>query len=67
MTVADHDTGIDYFVYVREVAGPVASFYAQVPADKKAAVDREVATRAEEMGNGRAVLPGVSWVAAGTK
>lgn len=65
--MADHDTGMEYFTYIRELAGPIANFYAQVPDDKKALVDQEIAKKAEEVGGGRAKLQGISLVAVGTK
>lgn len=66
--VSDHDTGLDYFAFIRQFAGPIATLYAQLPAHTQAAVDREVAAKAEErMVDGRVVIPGVSWVAVGTK
>jgi ubiquinone/menaquinone biosynthesis C-methylase UbiE len=68
MSVSDHDTGLDYFAFIRQFAGPIASLYDQLPADTQAAVDREVAFEAEKMTtDGRVMVPGVSLVAVGTK
>src|SRR5512139_1338947 len=45
--MADFATGAEYDVFIRELAGPVASLFAQLPADTQAIVKKEIARDAE--------------------
>jgi hypothetical protein len=66
---AGPDTGEAYFGEVIELAGPLASLYAKLPADKKAAFARDVAEEAERQSARRpgVSLPGLTWVASARK
>jgi len=65
----DFATGADYFTFTSEIAGPLAGLLAQLDPAKQAIVAREIAADAEKASKvlGRVVLPGVTWVAWGTK
>jgi SAM-dependent methyltransferase len=67
--MADFATGAEYDVFIRALAGPVASLFSQLPADKQAVVKKEIAEEAERKSAkpGRVVLQGVTHVAAGTR
>lgn len=66
ITMADFDTGDQFFTFLRELAGPIATLFAQLPPGAQAEVRDEV-VRAVTGPDGRVVLPGVTWVAAGQK
>ncbi len=67
--MADFATGAEYDVFIRELAGPVASLFVQLPADKQAVVKKEIARAAEAHSSrpGRVYLQGITHVAVGTK
>lgn len=67
--MADFATGAEYDVFIRELAGPVASLFVQLSADKQAVVKREIARDAEAHSAkpGRVYLQGIAHVAVGTK
>jgi hypothetical protein len=67
--MADFATGGEYDEFIRELAGPVASLYAQLPADKQALVKKEIARDAEARSSkpGRVYLEGITHVVVGTK
>jgi ubiquinone/menaquinone biosynthesis C-methylase UbiE len=66
ITMADFDTGDQFFTFLRELAGPIAALFAQLSPHAQADVRDEV-VRAVTGPAGRVVLPGVTWVAAGQK
>ena len=66
---AGPDSGAAYFREVIELAGPIASLYAKLPEDKKAAYARDVAEEAERQ-TARppgVALAGQTWIAAASK
>ncbi|WP_172425949.1 class I SAM-dependent methyltransferase [Sulfuricaulis limicola] len=67
--MADFPTGAEYDVFIRELAGPVASLYAQLPAETQERVKKEIAQEAEARSSkpGRVYLHGITHVAVGTK
>lgn len=67
--MADFATGAEYDVFIRELAGPVASLFVQLPADKQALVKQEIARDAEAHSSrpGRVYLHGITHVVVGTK
>ena len=67
--MADFSTGAEYDVFIRELAGPVASLFAQLPADTQAIVKQEIAREAEARSSkpGRVYLNGITHVVVGTK
>jgi len=67
--MADFATGAEYDVFIRELAGPVASLFVQLPADKQEIVKQEIARDAEAHSStpGRVVLHGITHVVVGTK
>jgi ubiquinone/menaquinone biosynthesis C-methylase UbiE len=66
LTMADFDTGNEFFTFLRELAGPVAALYAQLPPDAQVEARDEI-VRAVTGPDGRVMLPGVTWVAAAEK
>lgn len=66
---AGPDSGEAYFGEVIELAGPLASLYAKLPADKKTAFARDVAEEAERQSARRpgVSLPGLTWIASARK
>lgn len=69
LPMADFSTGAEYDVFIRELAGPVASLFAQLPADTQAIVKQEIAREAEARSSkpGRVYLNGITHVVVGTK
>jgi SAM-dependent methyltransferase len=69
LPMADFATGAEYDVFIRELAGPVASLFVQLPADKQALVKQEIARDAEAHSSkpGRVCLHGITHVVVGTK
>lgn len=67
--MADFPTGAEYDVFIRELAGPVASLFVQLPADVQACVKKEIARDAEMHSSkpGRVYLQGITHVVVGTK
>lgn len=67
--MADFATGAEYDVFIRELAGPVASLFVQLPPDKQAVVKKEIARDAEARSSkpGRVYLHGIAHVVVGTK
>ncbi len=67
--MADFATGAEYDVFIRALAGPVASLFSQLPADKQEIAKKEIAEEAVKKSSkpGRVVLQGVTHIAAGTK
>lgn len=67
--MADFATGAEYDVFIRELAGPVASLFVQLPADVQARVKQEIARDAEMYSSkpGRVYLQGITHVVVGTK
>ena len=66
VTMADFNTGLEYFTFLREIAGPVATLFGQVPADKQSEVVDEIARQVAGPG-GRVVLKGRTWIASADK
>jgi ubiquinone/menaquinone biosynthesis C-methylase UbiE len=66
LTMADFDSGDEFFTFLRELAGPVTTLYSQLSPDAQREVRDEV-VQAIMGADGRVVLPGVTWVAAGQK
>jgi ubiquinone/menaquinone biosynthesis C-methylase UbiE len=67
--MADFATGAEYDEFIRELAGPVASLFVQLPAEKQEIVKKEIARDAEARSakSGRVLLHGVTHVAVGTR
>ncbi len=67
--MADFQTGAEYDVFIRELAGPVASLFVQLPADKQEIVKKEIAREAEARSSmpGRVYLHGITHIVVGTK
>jgi ubiquinone/menaquinone biosynthesis C-methylase UbiE len=67
--MADFATGAEYDEFIRELAGPVASLFVQLPADKQAIVKKEIAREAEARSSkpGRVYLHGITHVVVGTR
>lgn len=67
--MADFDTGAEYDEFIRGIAGPVTSLYAQLPPAKQAIVKQEIARDAEARSSrpGRVYLEGVTHVVVGTR
>ncbi len=67
--MADFATGAEYDVFIRDLAGPVASLFVQLPADVQARVKQEIARDAEMHSSkpGRVFLQGITHVVVGTK
>ena len=67
--MADFPTGAEYDVFIRELAGPVASLFVQLPADKQEIVKKEIAREAEARSSkpGRVYLHGITHIVVGTK
>lgn len=64
--MSDFDSGAEYFTWTRELAGPVATLFAQLPPQKQTAVKSEIEKSAAGA-DGRVVYDGVTWVACGVK
>ncbi len=69
LPMADFATGAEYDVFIRELAGPVASLFVQLPTDKQEIVKQEIARDAEARSSkpGRVHLHGITHVVVGTK
>jgi len=69
LPMADFATGAEYDVFIREIAGPVASLFVQLPPDKQAVVKKEISREAEARSSkpGRVYLHGITHVVVGTK
>ncbi|GAB4506938.1 MAG: methyltransferase domain-containing protein [Sulfuricaulis sp.] len=67
--MADFPTGAEYDVFIRELAGPVASLFVQLPAETQERVKKEIAQDAEKFSSkpGRVHLEGITHVVVGTK
>jgi SAM-dependent methyltransferase len=67
--VIDVDNGADYFTWVKEMAGPIASLYASLAPEIQMKVDRDAAAdaRAKSEVRERVRLSGVTWITVGTK
>ena len=66
LSMADFDSGEEFFTFVRELAGPVATLFAQLSPDAQAAAQQEIIS-AVTGPDGGVRLPGVTWVASGRK
>ena len=64
--MAEFDTGAEFFAYLRDVAGPVAALFNQLSEAEQAAASAEI-VQAVTGSDGQVRLPGVTWVAVGTK
>ena len=69
LTMADFATGTEYDTFIREIAGPVTSLYAQLPPETQERVKQEIARDAEKYSSkpGRVHLEGITHVVVGTK
>ena len=67
--MADFPTGAEYDVFIRELAGPVASLFVQLPPETQERVKKEIAQDAEKYSAkpGRVYLQGITHVVVGTK
>jgi ubiquinone/menaquinone biosynthesis C-methylase UbiE len=67
--VIDAANGADYFAWVKDMAGPIASLFASLSVDVQAKVERDAATdaRARSEIGGQVRLSGVTWIATGVK
>ena len=67
--MADFPTGVEYDNFIRELAGPVASLFVQLPAETQERVKKEIAQDAEKFSSkpGRVYLQGIAHVVVGTK
>ncbi len=63
------DSGIDYFQQVIEMAGPLASLYAKLSNQERAAFASQVGQQAEQLSVRKpgVAFPGRTWIAAGTR
>ncbi|MGD2139846.1 MAG: class I SAM-dependent methyltransferase [Burkholderiales bacterium] len=63
------DSGSDYFEQVIELAGPLASLYAKLSNQERAAFASEVAQQADRISASSSgiAIPGRTWIAAGTR
>jgi ubiquinone/menaquinone biosynthesis C-methylase UbiE len=66
LTIADHDTPAAYLTFLLDVAGPLATLWAQLGAEQKEAAAAEISKHVAAK-DGRVKMNGVAWVAAGTK
>ena len=66
VTMADFDTGEEYFAWVGELAGPVANLFDQIPPDRQPAVRAEI-ERASTGEGGRVMFTGETWVVKGIR
>lgn len=64
--MSDFDSGAEYFDWTIELAGPLATLFSQIPAERKPIVRGEI-ERAAAGPDGRVVFDGVAWVAHGLK
>jgi ubiquinone/menaquinone biosynthesis C-methylase UbiE len=66
---AGPESGRAYFQEVIELAGPLASLYAKLPAERRQAYADEVAAEAERQSVGKpgVSLPGLTWIASATR
>lgn len=62
------DSGADYFQQVIEMAGPLASLYAKLSNQERAAYSNEVAQQADQISVTKPgiTIPGRTWIAVGT-
>lgn len=69
LTMADFATGAEYGGFIREIAGPVASLFAQLSPETQERVKKEIAQDAEKYSSkpGRVQLQGITHVVVGTK
>jgi ubiquinone/menaquinone biosynthesis C-methylase UbiE len=69
VTMIDVDTGAEYFTWVKDMAGPIASLFASLTSDVQLKVDRDAAIDAQAHSevSGRVRLSGVTWIATGIK
>jgi ubiquinone/menaquinone biosynthesis C-methylase UbiE len=67
--VIDVDNGAEYFTWMKEMAGPIASLFASLAAEVQTKVDRDAAVDAQARSetSGRIRLSGVTWIATGVK
>jgi SAM-dependent methyltransferase len=67
--VIDVDNGADYFTWVKEMAGPIASLYASLAPEIQMKVDRDADADAQAKSEvrHRVRLSGITWITAGTK
>lgn len=64
----EFSTGEDYVSYVLDLAGPLARLYSGLSGDRQAEFRRRAAAKAEALRSGGAIrIPGVTWVASGTR
>lgn len=65
---AGADSGADYFQQVMEMAGPLASLYAKLSNQERAAYASEVAQQADKLSVKKPAIafPGRTWIAVGT-
>jgi len=63
------DSGADYFQQVIEMAGPLASLYAKLSNQERAAYASEVAQQADQLSIRKPgiTIPGRTWIAVGTR
>lgn len=66
VSMADFTSGAEFFAYLRELAGPVATLFAKLPAAEQADTIDEI-SRAVTGPDGGVLLPGVTWVATAEK
>ena len=64
--MADFASGAEYFAFMQEVAGPVTALFEQLPPDVRPRIADEIARKIQGP-DGRARIPGVTWVASGVK
>jgi SAM-dependent methyltransferase len=61
--MADFATGAEYWTFVLEIAGPIATMFAKVAPEKREEAAGEVIREIERIGGGSARLRGITWVA----
>ncbi len=64
--MAEFDSGAEYFEWLRELAGPIALLFLQIPENRQQAVRAEIERQATGS-DGRVLLDGVTWVVHGEK
>lgn len=59
--------GAAFFTFIREIAGPIARLYDQLPEVLRVRVAEEIAREVEKYRNpaGRVAVPGITWIAGG--
>ena len=67
--VIDVENGAEYFAWVKDMAGPIASLFASLASDVQSKVEQDAAIDAQAQSevSGRVRLSGATWIATGLK